>query len=42
MAIGAHHVPMDPIAFFIARDLQRRALEGSGPARRTTRRRPRR
>jgi hypothetical protein len=33
---------MDPIAFFIARDVQRRALEGAGPRRRTTRPRPKR
>ena len=32
--------PMDPIAFFIARDVQRRALDGTGPRRRTARRRP--
>ncbi len=31
---------MDPIAFFIARDLQRRTLDGTGPRRRTARRRP--
>jgi len=34
--------PMDPIAFFIARDVQRRALDGTGPRGRTARRRPRR
>src|ERR687894_704230 len=29
MAMCAHHVLMDPIAFFIARDLQRRAHEAA-------------
>jgi hypothetical protein len=29
---------MDPIAFFIAKDMSRRALEGAEPPRRRTRR----
>jgi hypothetical protein len=31
---------MDPIAFFIANDIQRRSLEGARPPRRRTRRAP--
>jgi hypothetical protein len=44
MEFGEHHAPMDPIAFPIALDRQRRALEGAvtepgtGQAPRTTRR----
>lgn len=38
MAVRRHHDPMDPIAFFIAKDVSRNALEGAGPPRRRVRR----
>jgi hypothetical protein len=40
MKIQRHHGHMDPIAFVIAKDYQRRVLEGAQPPRRRTRRRP--
>jgi hypothetical protein len=41
MAIRRHHDRMDPIAFVIFRDFQRRVLEGAQPPRRRTRHRVR-
>jgi hypothetical protein len=38
MAVRPHHDRMDPIAFLIANDINRRALEGAEPPRRRTRR----
>jgi hypothetical protein len=38
MGSERQHGRMDPIAFFIARDVSHRALEGAGPPRRRTRR----
>jgi hypothetical protein len=39
MALGVHHDRMDPIAFLIANDVSRRALEGAQPPSRRTARR---
>jgi hypothetical protein len=39
MAIHRHHDRMDPIAFLISNDLQRRVIEGAQPPRPRTRRR---
>jgi hypothetical protein len=38
MAMRRHHGRMDPIAFLIANDVSRRALEGAEPAPRRRRR----
>jgi hypothetical protein len=41
MGMQRDHDRMDPIAFLIARDFQRRVIDGAQPPRRRTRRRVR-